>query len=111
MRMTSAQRLFPPDGDDCRTIHGQGRNRRAARRCQTDDSFALPMEMLAPILRSWTKQRRFLAGLRIDGRLPREFAKRARDTGQCEILEDCWAIRDSRYDMVDMERGFLADLR
>ena len=109
--MTSANRLLPTNCDDQGSIHVERGYGCATHGGGPDCDFTFPSKMIGPFLCSGIKQICSLIRRRVDRRLLCCFVKRAADTCQSEVLFRGVSACNSRQNVVDMKRRFLALLR
>lgn len=108
--MATHRRLFTPDGHYQYSVHIQSSDRGAPSRRKAYEMNIIPPKVLAPGILPWIIKSRLFASLRINRRLARCFAERARHTSQSQILGDRLAAGCQRSYVVYMKRGLLSFL-
>jgi len=109
--MTATHDFFLSDCQDQRSVHRQSDNRRSTGRGQRHDLRVDPAKVGTPNVGSRVEQQRFPSRDRIDTMLLRRFSQRAGNACQGQIALLRFTTGDSRQDMIDMKRRFLARLR
>lgn len=77
----------------------------------SQQAHALPAEMKPPRISAGIEQRKLPTRVRVDGGLPRAFAKRTGDASESQIFEGCSSAGTDGNDVIGMERRLLCDLR
>ena len=108
--MTTSQNFFLPNGKDQRPVHSQSFYCGPSSRRSPHKTNPFPAEMFVPVSESRIVQRCLFASSWVPCCLAGGFSKRARDTGQGEILWSRLPASSHGDDMVYMERRFLSFL-
>src|SRR5262249_41803917 len=108
--VATANGLFLADGQNQGPVQRERGNGCSPGCRARHDSFAVPGEMIRPGLRSGVEQWRLFTRLRIDRGQLGPLSERARNAGESEIISVGRSVGRARYDVIDVERGLLADL-
>src|SRR5215467_5712292 len=94
------------------TVHGQRGDCRTADTGHTEDLTGdLGDEVVAPYVEPGMEELCRIAGCRIDGGGTCSFSQRTRYARERQVLERRHAAGSLRHDVIQVERGFLAELR
>lgn len=109
--MATSGAFLLTDGNHQGPVHLQGPDRRAAGGGAPKQEGALPAEVVVPQVAPRMEEGGLLTTLRVDGSLTGGLAKRARNTGEGEIVAGVGTASGHRHDVVDMKGRFLTQLR
>lgn len=109
--MTTSGAFLLTDGNNQRPVYLQGLDRRAAGCGTPEQEGALPAEVVVPQVAPRMEEGDLLTTLRVDGSLTGCLAKRARNTGEGEIVAGVGTASGHRHDVVDVKGCFLSQLR
>lgn len=102
--------LFFADCNGQRSIQLQSRDGCPSSGGNRHHKATVPLKVIKPRIRSRIKERHMLSGLRINCSLIGPLSQRAGPASQRQIVERRSSACQSRFDMVDVKRRFLADL-